>query len=80
MPRPRKYKDASDRYRAFLDRHPNYQQQYREDNLDRLTEYKKDWYEKNSSDCPRCSLCGARLKSERTRVDGICRSCRRKKS
>lgn len=72
MPRPRKYTDSGDRYKAFLDRHPDYQ------NSDRVRETKREWARANRPDCPKCTYCGARLKSEQTRASGICRACRQK--
>jgi hypothetical protein len=73
MPRPRKYKDAGDRYQAFLDRNPGYT------NSDRINEQKREWDRKNRPECPRCDRCGARLKGEKSRALGVCRNCQRKR-
>lgn len=78
MPRPRKYKDSGDRRKAFLEKHPDYQSNYVSQNSDRVREIKREWARANRPECPRCSQCDARLKSDRNKELGICRNCQRK--
>jgi nitrate/TMAO reductase-like tetraheme cytochrome c subunit len=72
MPRPRKYIDSGERYKAFIDRHPDYQ------DSDRVRETKREWARANRPERPNCNRCGERLQGKTSLETGICRTCRRK--